>query len=110
MFYKNSLSGIEHIVIENYIKREENKKITLCLQNEKNDKEGRNTLFPKTKNKYRKEEDALWDKFDYWIDTPNLSDLVPWDTGWTIYQSEALTVLYLYVRLLFPVGLELYRL
>ena len=39
---------------------------------------------------------------------PNLSILGPRDTGYMpIHQSEALTVLYLFVRLLGPVGIEL---
>ena len=41
---------------------------------------------------------------------PNMSDLGPRDNGWPIHQSEALTVLYLYFRLLVTVGLKLYRL
>ena len=39
---------------------------------------------------------------------PNLSYMVPRDTGYMpIHQSEVLTVLYLQVHLLFPVGIEL---
>ena len=42
---------------------------------------------------------------------PNLSDLDPRDTSYMpICRSEALTVLYLFVHLLVPVGIELYRL
>ena len=40
---------------------------------------------------------------------PNLSDLGPMDTGYmTIHRREAFTVLYLFVRLLVSVGIELY--
>ena len=42
---------------------------------------------------------------------PNLLDMGPRDTGYIpIHRSEALTVLYLFVCLLFSVGLELYHL
>ena len=37
---------------------------------------------------------------------PNLSDMVPRDTGYIlIIRSEALTILYLFVCLLVPVGI-----
>ena len=40
-----------------------------------------------------------------------MSDLDPRNTGYmTIYQIEDLIGLYLYIRLLVPVGLKLYRL
>ena len=43
----------------------------------------------------RKEEDSLWDRFTHGITPPNLSDMIPKDTGYIpIYQSKYLTLLY----------------
>ena len=65
--------------------------------------------FPKPQ-KERKEEDAPWDRSTYTIAPSNLSDLGPRDTVCIpIHRSDDLTVLFLFFRLIVPVGLKLYR-
>ena len=66
--------------------------------------------FTKPKTKKRKEEDAPRDRVTYVIAPTNLSYLGPRDTGCRpIYQSEALTVLCLFIHLIVLVGIKLLR-
>ena len=102
---------MENFVLVIQIRIAERTKEYLVLVDSKNEKEGRKTFFSKTKNKNWKEEYARWGRFMYGIAPLNLSYMGSRDTGYMpIHWSEYLTVLCLFVHLLVPVRIKLYRL